>query len=261
MTRREIAGVAVCVAVMAGTAVSAWAGPAAPFRQVRLLQDAAELGLTAGVTPEVDGSVVVTANAGALTVRKRVHADGRFTVRLSHGDQDRLVIVGDPNGVRVAYGNEPVVELRPASDADYERHARTVRKWLAESGAVHQFRQVVAALDRHEARGAEALSLRVTGALIAELMGDPGAAQRLSESLSRKVTRRLRPAQSGGTGYGMTCYDIYERMVVNAANTLESCIASFAVYNPLRQICAAVWVLQVESAWFQFLACSSFPVK
>ena len=44
-------------------------------------------------------------------------------------------------------------------------------------------------------------------------------------------------------------------------NALQSCLNSFAVYNPMRQVCAFIWTLQVESAWFQFLSCSSFPVK
>jgi hypothetical protein len=49
--------------------------------------------------------------------------------------------------------------------------------------------------------------------------------------------------------------------VLQASYQLESCIASFAVYNPLRQVCAAVWILQIESAWFQFLSCSAIPLK
>jgi hypothetical protein len=261
MTRRKFVSMAVCVGLWAGVASAVAAAPVSKLRPVRLVQDASELGLTAGIVPGADGSVVVTATAGPLTVRKSVYPDGRFAVRLSQGADDRLVIAGDLNGLRVAYGKEPGVDLRPDRDADYEQHARRVRGWLASSEAVQRFRQIVGALDRQEAQGPEALSLRVTGALVAELLGDPGAAQRLSRSLGSKLSRRLRPAQSGGTGYGWTCYDIYERMVVNAANTLESCIASFAVYNPLRQVCAGVWVLQVESAWFQFLACSSFPVR
>ncbi len=67
--------------------------------------------------------------------------------------------------------------------------------------------------------------------------------------------------QSAGAGTRPSCWDIYQRLVVAAANALESCLASFAVYNPLRQACAFVWTLQVESAWFQFLSCSSFPMK
>ena len=69
---------------------------------------------------------------------------------------------------------------------------------------------------------------------------------------------RLRKAQAGHTP---SCWDTYQRLVVAAANALQSCLASFAVYNPMRNACAFVWTLQVESAWFQFLSCSSFPMK
>ena len=91
---------------------------------------------------------------------------------------------------------------------------------------------------------------------LAELLGDPGAARRFGQSVAGGGGA-LRKVQQ----YTQSCWDVYQRLVLQASYQLESCIASFAVYNPLRQVCAAVWILQVESAWFQFLSCSAIPLK
>lgn len=250
--------------VMAATAMTLIAGAAradTPAGKGRPVQEAAELGLTAGVTAGLDGSLNVVATAGDLTVRKNVQADGRFVVEIARGNGDTIEIAGDAVGLRVRSGREAAVALQADRGAGFEERARHVRTWLARSEAVQRLRQITTALDLQDAATPEALSLRVTGALVAELSGDAAAAQRFSRAVTAKLAQRLRRAQSGGSGYQMTCWDTYSRMVNQAANQLESCIASFAVYNPMRQVCAAVWVLQVESAWFQFLSCSSFPLK
>ena len=205
-------------------------------RSVRLLQDVPELGLSAGVRMETDGALSVTATAGELAIRKQVYADG----------------------LTVAYGRDASVDLHADRDSDYDGKARRVRGWLARSDAVQRFRQINEVLERQDAVSPEALSLRVTGALLAELLGDPGAAQRLSRSITARLAQGFRKAQ---TGYTPSCWDTYQRLVMAAANALESCLNSFAVYNPMRNLCALVWTLQVESAWFQFLSCSSFPMK
>ena len=258
MARRwcVVIGVGILVVVMASGAMATPMGKA--LRPVGPVQDLPELGLSAGITMEADGGLAVTATAGDLTVRKQVYADGRFEVRVVTRGEDRLLISGTPNGLRVGYGAEAAVNLRADHDSEHEAKARRVRGWLARSDAVQRFRQINEALERQEAMSPEALSLRVTGALLSELLGDPGASQRLSRSLTGKFMHRLRNVQAGHTP---SCWDTYQRLVVAAANALESCLASFAVYNPLRNACAFVWTLQVESAWFQFLSCSSFPVK
>ena len=200
----------------------------------------------------------MTATAGELAARKPVYADGRFVVRLATRGEDRLLISGTANGLTVANGRDASLDRHADRDSDYDGKARRVRGWLARSDAVQRFRQINEALERQDAVSPESLSLRVTGALLAELLGDPGAAQRLSRSLTARLAQGFRKAQ---TGFTPSCWDTYQRLVMTAANSLESCLNSFAVYNPMRNLCALVWTLQVESAWFQFLSCSSFPMK
>jgi hypothetical protein len=251
-SRGVIMGV-LLVSVTAGAAVAA----AEPHpRAVRAVQQDAELGLTTQTAVASDGALVVTAQAAGLTIDKRVYSDGRFDVRIAFGTNDRVVIAADVDGISVATAHEATIRLNPAGDMEYEPRARRVREWLAASAAVGRFRQLVDALERRGGRDPEALSLRATGALVAELLGDPGAARRFGERVA-----------GGGAGfrkaqqYTQSCWDIYQRLVLQASYQLESCIASFAVYNPLRQVCAAVWILQIESAWFQFLSCSAIPLK
>lgn len=259
MARRWQMVVGVTAVVLSLAGATAAAPREQVVRPVRLVQDVPELGLSTGVTMEADGGLAVTATAGDLTVRKQVYADGRFVVRVATRGEDRLLISGAPNGLNVAYGAEAAVELSADRDGEYEGNARRVRGWLARSDAVQRFRHISEVLDQQDALSPEALSLRITGALVAELLGDPGAARRLSQSMTARFANRLRKAQNGYTS--VSCYDTYQRLVVAAANALQSCLNSFAVYNPMRQVCAFVWTLQVESAWFQFLSCSSFPWK
>ena len=242
--------------VMSVTAGSAVAGAEPHARVVRAVQEDAELGLTTQTAVAADGALVVTAHAGGLTIDKRVYGDGRFDVRIAMGTHDRVVVAADADGISVSTTNEATIRLDPAGDGESEARARRVRGWLATSAAVGRFRQLVDALERRGGRDPEALSLRATGALVAELLGDPGAARRFGERVAGSGAA-YRKAQQ----YTQSCWDIYQRLVLQASYQLESCIASFAVYNPLRQVCAAVWILQVESAWFQFLSCSAIPLK
>jgi hypothetical protein len=259
MARRwqMVTGVMALVLALAGVTMAAPSDKV--LRPIRVVQDVPEIGLSTGVTMESDGGLAVTATAGDLTVRKQVYADGRFVVRVATQGEDRLLISGAPNGLKVAYGAAAAVELSAERDLEYEGKARRVRGWLAQSNAVQRFRHINEVLEQQDALAPELLSLRVTGALVAELLGDPGAARRLSRSMTGRLPHRLRKVQNGYTS--SSCWDTYQRLVVAAAASLESCINSFAVYNPLRQVCAFIWTLQVESAWFQFLSCSSIPMK
>lgn len=228
-------------------------------RAVRV-RDVPELGLTMEVTADADGSLVLHGTAGRLTVQKRVYADGSYAVRIGHGGDEQVVISGTQAGTKVAFAGQHA-ELRAADDPNYEAEARRVRGWLARSTAAQQFRKLAAALDHEELASPEAIGLRITGAVLAELTGDPGAARRFNRSVLGRAAGGLRKVQSGGSGYTMSCWDRYHRLVVQAANQLESCLSSFSTFDPTRNLCVFVWTLQVESAWFQFLACSSFPLK
>jgi hypothetical protein len=257
MTRRWV-GAAGGAALMVAAVGGAEAGVGGP-RAVRAVQDLPELGLTVEVAADPDGSLVLTGTAGDLSVRKRVYADGSYAVRIGRGD-DQVVISASAAGTKIEAGGQRA-ELQARDDLRFEAEARRARGWLARSGAIRQFRQLVDALDEQGLTSPEAMALRITGAVVSELLGDPGAARRLSRSVTARQDRALRKVQSGGSGYKMSCWDIYHRLVVQAASQLEGCLNSFSTFNPTRNLCVFVWTMQVESAWFQFLACSSIPVR
>jgi hypothetical protein len=210
--------------------------------------------LTASLTQSDDGGVVMEVESEDLVVRKVVYPDGRFAAELRLG-RDRLVLSGDHDGVRLARGSDAIHLPPGAADQAQAQRARAV---LAASPAVRTFRQLVGALEHGERFDGAALSLRATGALLAELDGDGAAARRFSQQLlSRLGSRVRRVAQT----YPPSCWSVYERAVVQAANELEQCLADFAVYNPARNLCAFVWVLKVEAAWFGLLKCSAVPLN
>lgn len=261
MTRRWNVVVGLMGLLLASLGAEETLAADAELRTVRQVQALPELGLSAGVTMETDGALVVSATAGDLAVTKRVYADGRFVVRLAKAGADSVLIRGGVAGVTVSAGSDAAVELRAEADAEWPGKARRVRGWLAQSDAVMHFRQISEALEQQDLTSPEALSLRVTGALVAELLGDPGASQRLSRAITARLALRLRKALSTGSESTGSCWDRYAALVNQAADQLISCYGSFAVYNPYRQVCSFIWTLQVESAWFQFLSCSSFPLN
>ena len=248
--------VVLAIGMLIVAAASAAAEPVIQMRPARSPRGAAELGLTAAISAAADGALVVTAQAGLLTIDKRVYSDGRFEVRLGHGRSDRVVITGEADGVSVATARHGAVRLQPGTDGDIEVKGRRARGWLAASAAIERFRQLVDALERDDVRSAEAVSLRATGALVAELFGDPGAARRLGRALAARSTEYRVVGQLNNP-----CWTTYSKQVLQSSYELESCSTSYAAYNPLRAGCAFIWTLQVESAWFQFLGCSAFPLK
>jgi hypothetical protein len=253
MTRGAIGAAGLLVAAI--TAAGAGTAEAEVRRAARAVQAVPDLGLTISVAGDNDGSVVLAATAGDLTVHKRVFADGTYAVRIRRGATDDVVISATPGRTRVAAGGV-VGDLRPDAGTSFEGQARRVRESLARSEAVQRFRRIAAALDDLNDASPEALGLRITGAVIAELAGDPSAAQRFSRAMLGRYGLKLRAVQTGSS-----CYDRYQTLVVGAAGQLSSCLGSFNPFNPTRHLCTFVWTLQVESAWFQFLACSSIPVK
>lgn len=252
--RKRRVGLAIGMLVVAAAPVAAESG--IDLRPTRSPQDAAELGLTTAISAAADGALVVTAQAGLLTIDKRVYSDGRFVVRLGYGRSDNVVITGEADGVQVATGRDGGVRLRPNADAESDVKRRRARGWLAGSVAVERFRQLVDALDRQDVRTAEAVSLRATGALVAELFGDPGAARRLGRTLAARSSEYRVVGQPSNI-----CWTTYSKQVLQASYELESCSASYYAFNPLRAGCAFIWTLQVESAWFQFLGCSAVPLR
>jgi hypothetical protein len=48
---------------------------------------------------------------------------------------------------------------------------------------------------------------------------------------------------------------------MKAAADLEACLNPISMWNPMRNVCAFVWTIQVEGLWFAYLSCCSVPLK
>ena len=101
---------------------------------------------------------------------------------------------------------------------------------------------------------AESAALLMADAVIGMLTGDGQAPQRIARHLTRRARALVRPALMQ-----VDCYTIWEQRVLDAYYELEGCERDFSVWDPTRHLCAARWLLQAESYWFSFLACSGLP--
>ena len=260
MTRRmfQLGGVvtkAMILATLGGGAASArtpaQGSPQMPLQPVKQVSGRAELGLTVSVSTTNDGGMLLSATAVDLSFRKVVYADGRYQAQIEQG-RDRIAFAGSAGRLVVTYGSK---SLTLSADQDDQQPAR-VRALIVSSPALRQFRRLVAQLEATGDVSPEMLGLRVTGAVVSEIDGDEGAVRRLSRELRAKFSANVKKVRLRAS-----CYDAYQDLVVRAAAQMEQCMGQFSVWNPMRQVCAGVWTLQVESAWFSFLSCSAIPLK
>jgi hypothetical protein len=222
-----------------------------PLQPIKQVSGRAELGLTVSVSTTNDGALLLSATAGDLSFRKVVYADGRYQAQIEQG-RDRIAFAGSEGRMVVTYGSK---SLTLSADQDEQQPAR-VRALIVSSPALRQFRRLAAQLEATGDVSPEVLGLRVTGAVVSEVDGDEGAVRRLSRELRAKFTAGMKKVRLRAS-----CYETYEALVVHAAVMMEQCMGQFGVWNPMRQVCAGVWTLQVESAWFSFLSCSAIPLK
>jgi hypothetical protein len=240
------------VAMLGGTAAARTpAHEKTSLTPIKHVSGRAELGLSIGVSGTTDGGLLLSASAGDLSFRKVVYADGRYQAQIEQG-RDRIAFAGSEGQLVVTYGSR---SLTLSADQDDQQPAR-VRALIVSSPALRQFRRLVAQLEATGDVTAEVLGLRVTGAIVSEVDGDEGAVRRLSRELRSKFTANIKRVRLRAS-----CYDAYQALVVQAAAQMEQCVGQFSVWNPMRQVCAGVWTLQVESAWFSFLSCSAIPLK
>ncbi len=208
-------------------------------------------------TAENDGAVRIRiAAANVLQVEKVVYPDGHFTIVLQAGS-DR-VSVGVSEGVLDVERGRRSLRLalsKPAND-DWMR----LRTMLVGSRALDLFRALALELDEALASTPGGAAVALSDAVLGYLDGDVGAVDRLDRRYRRAARARIQVAASFLVRQN-GCWDRYQEMVVAAADDYSSCRRTFSWYNPRQAECVFVWSLQAESAWFQFLGCSSIPVK
>jgi hypothetical protein len=206
------------------------------------------------------GSPVIKFEAGGVEVRKVVQSDGRFQLQIRTAD-DHVVLTGDPGLLTFSRrGRTEVVRLNNLQDGAFDR-ARTL---LADSRATRQFRAMAYGLSPSEASSPAGAGLQLTATFLSLLDGDVGAVKRLAgrgTASTGVAPAGTVTATSDEELDGSTCFQRFQGEVVSAWEDFEVCCIRFGFLFPLVDLCAFEWVLRVESAWFQFLGCSSFPVR
>lgn len=230
-------------------------GADAPPAQVSPYVDPAT-GAILTLSRQRSGTITLSAIAGDLEVTKRVTPAGTFDLRLSTAG-DLVRVVASKNRLTVSRGKQ-----RAVLDADLvdDLTMQRLQVVLAGSGAVRQFRQVYASMSDASRKRPEGAALGIVGALLGWLQGDVDAIRRARPARAEKGTPRL-VAIHARDAQEPSCYEVWAAEVVEAWDDYEGCVYSFEWWNPAREVCAFLWVIRAESAWFTMIGCSAIPMK
>jgi len=202
------------------------------------------------LTRRFDGAVQASFAAGDVEFRRVVQPNGDFHVRLA-ARQDLVVLVRTGNRLRVSRNGGSALVALDQADEDGLDAAQQV---LAGSRAARAFRQLASRLEPATLGSAPGVSIDLADAWLALLQGDTAAVgRRAAPGRASLVLARL--------GGAASCYAEYEGEVVAAWDDFSQCCDDVKWYPGMQEVCAFTWLLRVESAWFRFIACSSFPLK
>jgi hypothetical protein len=217
------------------------------------------------VTPEgvkysyakgAEGQIVVQAEAGDLRFEKSVFPDGRTVLVLKAPDGD--VLVESSDAVVVVQSGSETYRLIP--DGVDERTALAARVALTRSQGAQLLRNLRFAIEERGAVSAFDYSALLSAAVVSELLGETGAIRRHARKQRGTGPGRIRKAAAGQFS---DCWSMYEQAILSAFNQYLRCIdersiASWKFFN--LSYCDIRYTMQAESAWFQFLSCSSIRI-
>jgi hypothetical protein len=134
--------------------------------------------------------------------------------------------------------------------------ARQLVTYLKQSAAMHAARLL---LQRLELRGDNLAgrSLLLTRALLDSAGGHVTEVVAQAHLMSPR-----RPALALAIGYGPSsstgCWDTYQGEAMSLATRLETCLSDTSWWNTVgQQICAAIYVIEAEMAFAEYLLCSA----
>lgn len=224
-------------------------GSGAGVKRAAQVSRSEQADVTFELRPLENGAVQVVGRRGRLEVTKNIQPTGEFELELS-SDRDRVTIAVSSAVTKITRG-KTTVALRPGtSDEDEEVKVRRV---LAESKAVTQFRAVAAALVDTDDSSPGAMAFVIADAVVGSLTGDVGAPRRTAQHLGRKARRNVRPV-----GMAADCFAVMEQKMMFASNDFNECWVGTLFNSFYQTLCSYRWVIQVESYWFSFISCSGF---
>ena len=202
------------------------------------------------VTARANGAVQVRMTWPDFDFRKVMQGNGDFTLLLA-GSQDVLTLVRTGDRLRVTRNGKTAVLKHTQVDEAGLEHAQQV---LAGSRAMRMFRALHGRLSEDTLASVPGIIVDVTDVQIGVLQGDGGVLER------RRAKPKGRIVQAGLGGRNQ-CYDEWERDVMVSWVDLEDCVKATRWIPGGPDVCAFVWTVQIEGAWFKYLSCCSFPMK
>lgn len=226
--------------------------PRAGVRPAAQVTRSEKADVTFELRPSADGGAELTATNGGVQITKTVRPTGEFVLTLKSGaDVVTMTVTG--KGTTVSRGRQSVA-LPRGVDAPGRRPA--ARRMLADSESVVRYRGMADALMAANDRSPAALGVIIADAMLGVLSGDVGAPRRIAEYLAHGGTKRMRPA-----GMAIDCFTLMEQRMTEAWNDYVACwfsVGNIMFSDYWQELCAARWLIQVESYWFNFISCSGF---
>ena len=204
----------------------------------------AELRLTA----RPNGALQVRVTWPDFEFRKVIQPNGDFTLRLA-GSQDLAVVVRVGDWLRVTRNGKTAVLSTTQTDEPGLERAQQV---VAGSRAMRMFRTLHSRLSEDTLTSAPGMMVDITDVQIGVLQGDSGVLERRRGKPQGRLTR----AALGGRE---RCWDEYESNVTHAWGEFGGCVHDMQWIPGGPEMCAIVWTIQVEGAWFGYLSCCGFP--
>jgi len=156
--------------------------------------------ISCSVRREQHGCIGLLASVADMVVRKTVSSDGHATVTIERAD-DLVSIVSARTTIAVSRGRDSVLVNVVGGHDEQLRH---VRQLVLGSTAIRGLRTLATVFDESGSQSPEKLALRFTGALVAQLDGEEGAARRLSRDLLASYGGPQRHGFHGGVGVDST---------------------------------------------------------
>jgi hypothetical protein len=202
------------------------------------------------LTAAPGGALQVSVSGPDFEFRKVTQTTGDYQARL-RSRQDVVVLARTGDRLRVTHaGRTAVVNMGHVVESDLD----DAQQVLAGSRAVRAFRSMHARLSEDALDSAPGLSLETVDALLGVLQGETSMfTNRHQRPAGRVAHTAFEPRRS--------CFEEYVGEVVVAWGDLSSCVNDLMLIPGGPEVCAFVWAIRVESAWFQFVGCSSFPLK
>ncbi len=222
-------------------------------------------GLVLSAVRHVSGALTYRASGRGLEIEKTLAPNGTFSLSLGHAT-DRVELSGSAALVRVSRQGQ-VIDLRLV---DTDEHAvQRAAILLAGSPAIRLFRAALGRMAASSLGSEPGLALQFGDALLRVIQDDAHG----GVALARRQAGQPTPGADGGArlvslgggssaadGAGESCFRAWKREVMSAWMEYEACYYDFSWYSGGRLACAFLYVIEVESAWFKMLSCSSIKI-